>query len=146
MGYFSWETADTCESIPNRRSGRDLIPVKMLDDKGNEWVEYNYEGYGDFGGKDFYELLSEMNGGPSDRHVGIDMEHDKVAELYCKLHEYWSGSIPPEIERLFDGLNTGNKLLEGPKKPKIVTLDCKLGWAELPNNKRCFYQGFFYYD
>ena len=34
----------------------------MTDDKGNEWIEDNYDGYGVFGGKDFYELMAEMNG------------------------------------------------------------------------------------
>lgn len=47
--------------------------VYMLDDKGNVWKEDNYDGYGVFGGKDFYELLSEMNDGPSDRQHGIDL-------------------------------------------------------------------------
>ena len=36
--------------------------VVMCDDKGNKYVEECYEGYGVFGGKDFYELVAEMNG------------------------------------------------------------------------------------
>ena len=32
----------------------------MLDNKGNVWTEDNYEGYGVFGGKDYYELLAEL--------------------------------------------------------------------------------------
>jgi hypothetical protein len=48
----------------------------MLDDKGNVWKEENYEGYGEFGGKDYYELLSEMNGGIGDRSEGIKMAFD----------------------------------------------------------------------
>ena len=35
----------------------------MTDDKGNRWEESNYDGYGVFGGKDYYALLDEMNGG-----------------------------------------------------------------------------------
>ena len=34
----------------------------MSDNKGNKYVEHCYEGYGVFGGKDFYVLLAEMNG------------------------------------------------------------------------------------
>jgi hypothetical protein len=34
----------------------------MVDDKGNVYHEDDYEGYGVFGGKDYYELLAEMNG------------------------------------------------------------------------------------
>jgi hypothetical protein len=33
----------------------------MVDHLGNQWIEDSYEGYGEFGGKDFYELLAEMN-------------------------------------------------------------------------------------
>jgi len=34
----------------------------MFDDKGNRWEEKKYDGYGVFGGKDFYDLVAEMNG------------------------------------------------------------------------------------
>ena len=61
MGFFSFFTQDTHESIPNTFSNRPTFPVTMADDKGNTWVENDYEGYGVFGGKDYYELLDEMN-------------------------------------------------------------------------------------
>jgi len=47
----------------------------MFDDKGNKWREDNYAGYGEFGGKDYYELLAEMNGLDSDRQFGIDLAY-----------------------------------------------------------------------
>lgn len=62
MGFFSWITQDTNRSICNTYSGFGLFNVIMMDNKGNKWVEDNYEGYGVFGGKDYYELLAEMNG------------------------------------------------------------------------------------
>ena len=34
----------------------------MVDHLGNQWAEDSYNGYGEFGGKDFYELVAEMNG------------------------------------------------------------------------------------
>lgn len=34
----------------------------MTDNKGNKYVEDCYDGYGNFGGKDYYVLLAEMNG------------------------------------------------------------------------------------
>jgi len=34
----------------------------MHDHTGHTWKEENYRGYGVFGGKDFFELLAEMNG------------------------------------------------------------------------------------
>ena len=73
MGFFSWFTQDTDKSIANKFSPRPTFPVDMVDDKGNVWHEPNYEGYGVFGGKDYFELLSEMNGGSSDRSEGITM-------------------------------------------------------------------------
>jgi len=44
----------------------------MIDNKGNRWEENEYEGYGDFGGKDFYELVAEMNGKQT-REEGLDL-------------------------------------------------------------------------
>lgn len=71
MGFFSWRTQDSHRSIPNmHQSGRGTFKVVMHDNKGNKWTEDNYDGYGVFGGKDYYELLAEMNGGTS-REDGI---------------------------------------------------------------------------
>tara|TARA_R110000824_G_scaffold1474_1_gene7375 strand:+ start:775 stop:1107 length:333 start_codon:yes stop_codon:yes gene_type:complete len=76
MGFFSFETQDTDESIPNIYCGRETFTVFMRDDQGNIWEESNYDGYGDFGGKDFYELLAEMNG-LNGRGSGINLAFDK---------------------------------------------------------------------
>lgn len=73
MGFFSWKAQDTGASISNSSSSRGTFPVTMTDDKGNKWHENDYEGYGVFGGKDFYELLAEMNGLPPVRDKGIDL-------------------------------------------------------------------------
>jgi len=62
MGYFSWITQDTNRSIANCNSSRKPFSVTMTDDKGNKWEENHYEGYGIFGGKDYYQLVAEMNG------------------------------------------------------------------------------------
>ena len=62
MGFFSWKTMDTHRSIPNRHSNRKTFSVTMTDNLGHRWTENNYDGYGVFGGKDFYVLLAEMNG------------------------------------------------------------------------------------
>jgi len=75
MGFFSWKTQDTDKSIANASSCRETFTVYMKDDKGNSWREDSYAGYGDFQGKDFYELLAEMNGLGSDRKAGIDAAH-----------------------------------------------------------------------
>lgn len=72
MGFFSWKTMDTNRSIPNRYSNRKTFPVTMTDNRGNSWTENDYEGYGVFGGKDYFELLAEMNG-LTTRDEGIDL-------------------------------------------------------------------------
>ena len=68
MGQFSWFTQDTNHRIVNGQE----FKVIMTDDKGNQYIETCYEGYGVFGGKD-YELLAEMNGLGSDRSAGIEL-------------------------------------------------------------------------
>ena len=67
MGFFSWKTMDTDESIANQYSNRETFRVQMIDNKSTVWTEDNYDGYGRFGGKDYYELLAEMNGFTSDK-------------------------------------------------------------------------------
>lgn len=80
MGFFSWITQDTNRSICNKHQEvKPTFTVYMVDDKGNIWKEWDYDGYGVFGGKDYYVLLAEMNGIPQDRpeslmrNWGIDM-------------------------------------------------------------------------
>lgn len=69
MGQFSWYTQDTNHRIVNGEKYK----VIMTDDKGNQYVEECYQGYGIFGGKDYFELLAEMNGLESDRGAGIEL-------------------------------------------------------------------------
>jgi hypothetical protein len=76
----------------------------MHDDKGNRWREDEYEGYGEFGGKDYYELLSEMNGGPADREHGIDIafsgrEDIKYPNLVESYHWKWVDKKPKDCPR-----------------------------------------------
>jgi len=76
-GQFSWITQDTGQQIGSEDENR--IPVYMFDNKGNYYYENRYDGYGDFGGKDYYELLAQMNGyAKGDRMDGIDMAFGKM--------------------------------------------------------------------
>jgi hypothetical protein len=64
MGFFSWKTADTDESIPNSSSSRFRKgrPVYLLQPFGKPPLQEDcYEGYGVFGGKDALEWLAENN-------------------------------------------------------------------------------------
>jgi hypothetical protein len=87
MGFFSFITQDTDKSIFNYHTELDF-PVQMTDNKGERWIEGSYSGYGIFGGKDFYQLLAEMNGKIT-REEGIKMYFSENLEniLYPNLTE-----------------------------------------------------------
>ena len=75
-GQFSWMAQDTGNQIGSEKEN--TINVTMFDDKGNKWEEKKYDGYGEFGGMDYYELLAQMNGiENADRGDGIDIKFGK---------------------------------------------------------------------
>ena len=83
-GQFSWFTQDTNQQIGSE--DENTLPfVYMHDNKGNKWLEKRYEGYGVFGGKDYYELLDQMNGGSGDRSEGIRLAFDDAAVTAGKV-------------------------------------------------------------
>ena len=97
MGQFSWITQDTNEAIRESFSCRNksLTTAYMHDNKGNIWKETEYEGYGVFGGKDYYQLVAEMNNLPvngdvdHDRNLGIELAFDtKHSCIYPNLTRY----------------------------------------------------------
>jgi len=96
MGFFSWIAMDTGRSIRNRHvEGYSSQVVYMRDQKGNVWKEDDYDGYGVFGGKDFYQLLAEMNEVEgltgdvnNDRQLGIDLAFSKEAHISPTLNEH----------------------------------------------------------
>ena len=59
-GQFSWMTQDSGQQIGSEKEN--TIEVWMYDNKGNQYYEKKYDGYGEFGGMDYYELLARMNG------------------------------------------------------------------------------------
>jgi len=74
MGLFSWMTSDTNESISvadnpdyeescrrHQERRHPAFTVAMKDNHGNTWIEKAYAGYGEFGGKDYFEVVAEMN-------------------------------------------------------------------------------------
>lgn len=115
MGFFSWIKSDDGESIRNRYTEDGPTPVKMLDDKGGCWLELNYEGYGDFGGMDYYALVDIMNGGTGDRMRGIRL---------CDPNRH--DPAPPNI-----------------KTPRLVSPGCDKTWEEIEPSKMCPDQGYF---
>jgi hypothetical protein len=62
MGFFSWTTADTKESIPNIYSNREVRTVYLLQpNRQQPLMESEYQGYGVFSGVDAYIWLGRMN-------------------------------------------------------------------------------------
>ena len=126
MGFFSWNTMDTDKSIANEHSNRKTFRVQMMDNKGNVWTEDNYEGYGRFGGKDYYELLAEMNGFTS----------DKTGDEYTD--EARGFGIDIAFKDNGSGVGT-----EGVYYPNLV--EQANGWVyEMSGPDSCDYQGYFY--
>ena len=77
-GQFSWMTQDTGQQIGSQEGN--TIPVYMFDNTGKYWFEPSYDGYGEFGGMDYYELLDRMNGGRGDRNEGVRKAFDPTLE------------------------------------------------------------------
>lgn len=93
MGFFSWNTADTNESIPNKHSDRDVKPVYLLQPNGKPAIkEACYDGYGRFGGVDVYAWLAEANFGDAtlvNAAISADCGHyfSDSANIYlCGMH------------------------------------------------------------
>ena len=161
MGFFSWKTIDTDRSICNFYSGKDVFPVTMTDNKGNRYHETCYEGYGVFGGKDYYELLAEMNGYENDdpeakRLHGINLAFGRhyIENKTTKERFYAGGEdfFNWEHDIVFKGksanqlLDTG-KWISGVSKEKVLhpnlTEDPNWQWDDVEPDQ-CEYQGFFY--
>ena len=75
-GQFSWMTHDTGDQIGSEK--QNTIDVYMYDNEGNKWKETRYDGYGNFGGMDYYDLVATMNGYDADRQKGIDLAFGKL--------------------------------------------------------------------
>ena len=126
MGFFSWHTCDTDRTIANQHSGKQTFTVHMITPDGRVFTESNYDGYGVFGEKDFYELLAELNGLGPNRDAGIDLSFDGNPS-----GDDTQGVIYP---KLVEDLNSENK-------ENVIEQ-----YNSLPNPKSCRAQGFFYDD
>lgn len=133
MGFFSWKTQDTDRSIANNYSTRKTFTVVMIDNKGNKWFEQSYEGYGIFGGKDYYELLAEMNG---------VVQRDKV-ELQGEDYTFYMRG--QGIDLAFSKGNGSGVGTEGVYYPNLI--EQADGWVyEMAGPDTCESQGYFYED
>lgn len=119
MGFFSWRTGDTDESIPNTYSSRATFTVYLILPDNTKYEETAYEGYGVFGGKDIFEVIAKLNGKKT-RDEGIDIAYKDPAEGdFLKASQL--GYAMPKLARSKD-----------------------VNYDNLPYPKNCEYQGYFY--
>lgn len=119
MGFFSWKTSDTKRSITNNSSGIGTFKVTMILPDNSRVTEDDYEGYGIFGGKDFYAEVAKFN----------------RPEECC-------GEI--EVDRSLGIEIAFGEIRTKPKLPKFVENDRGQKWEDLPNSEDCEFQGYFY--
>lgn len=74
MGQFSWISKNNDEQIRCEAHNGQEVWMVYKDQSGHVQVahETEYEGYGEFGGVDYYEAVALMNGGYG-RITGIDI-------------------------------------------------------------------------
>lgn len=90
MGQFSWITQDTRQPIyidGYQKSGYEQCTYYMWDNNGNFWKESCYEGYGMFGGKDYFVLLAEMNRVYGDNVTEEQKREDGIAIEFSFNHD-----------------------------------------------------------
>lgn len=86
MGMFSWHTSDSRRSICNRFSSKKTFTVYMKY-KDIIYKEDNYEGYGVFGNKDYWDFVAEINGLPVDRSAIIEAYYDNKIKNFPNFVE-----------------------------------------------------------
>jgi len=176
MGFSSYKTSDTGESIANSYSSRPTFTVHMITEDGQVFTENDYQGYQEFGGKDTHVLIGELNGitGKNNEEVRLkvlDLIFETVItngeRSYSTKQDFSNWETPLEQE---EG-KTPNQLVKegwkqeypygygnftacakaGLKMPKFVeTLPSKKNWKQewdkLPYPENCEAQGYFYDD
>lgn len=98
MGQFSWKAQDTKRPIYNDNDEYfEEQTVYMVDPRdGTVYKEDAYEGYGIFGGRDFYELLAEMNGLVPVRKDWKNLTKDEIDDRRMEGIHLWFASIEPD--------------------------------------------------
>ena len=96
MGLFSFYTADTNKPISCKMPK--LITMVYKNEKGQilSVTESFYNGYGDFGGLDIYEILGKMNG-VTDTTPLTDETFEKYGIPYTDTVFVWRNDIVRDI-------------------------------------------------
>lgn len=119
MGFFSWKTSDTNRSITNVYSSRGTFEVTMLMPNGDKFTEDAYEGYGIFGGVDFYDAVYELNKDNPKFAKEMSDEREKRSIGITLAYNYKKVILPRFVE------------------------DKSLNWEDVKDSKNCENQGYF---
>lgn len=129
MGFFSWETSDTKQSVANNcQSKKECKVVYLLQPGGKDSIEEeSYSGYGIFGGVDAYAWIARMN---------MPQKYTAPPEqLTCTDEERLAGI------RMEDQHFKGDIVLEYPLK---LSFNKNAVYEKLPAAHHCKHQGYFY--
>jgi len=89
MGQFSWLDCVTEEQIIDDKV-RDvyvLVPKEFRDKYGERIKETCYDGYGNFGGFDIYDLVADWNREYLSKHPEYEFEYAKKRAVYVKEYQ-----------------------------------------------------------
>jgi hypothetical protein len=108
----------------------------MITRDGQVFTESNYDGYGIFGGKDFYELLAEIN-------PGIRKTSDAGIDLSSKDNPSGDYNGKFEMPKLVQHISITRKIY--PDMPNEEYTEKFQKWFDsLDYPETCEHQGYFY--
>lgn len=136
MGFFSWRTSDTKRSICNVHSVRKTFTVHMVTENRRIYTEEAYQGYGEFGGKDVYVLIGELNGCPHTEEE--DIRNWTFPFLYEPDYHTFAQLAKQKINvpKFVETLPVGYK--------KMSNHQWREWWKSLSYPRDCRAQGYFY--
>ena len=134
MGQFSWISQDTDEQIFNDAPAGTQI-VHMVDPRdGTDYVETDYDGYGRFGGLDFYCLIVDIN---KDfilkQYANTNYLNDDNKEILNKPLKEWTKDDQDEIRHI--GISLWFKYFEPDLDPQLYGYDMSRISAEEKRKK-----------
>lgn len=171
MGCFSFTTADTNKSISIRYSTSGTFPVAVLVPEefgGGQITECSYEGHGDFGGHDVFELLATWNKKylsldnaekPERENFGEGEQEQKYYERelcgynnFCEfISDYKNGMSRQKLSKKYGddwkrdlgiAIWDDDKMRAGLKYPLKIVEDLSLTYEEVDGvSNDCPYQG-----
>lgn len=132
MGFFSWRTADTLETIWNKSSFKGAYPIKIFWLDGTVSNCHFYEGYGAFEGIDIQAHIAFHH----EFCAPSATESQAIAAFYVKSNEVCENlGVPFQSFTPFEAA--------GYQTPRLVSLDFDGDPWDLPPNVDDMDQGFF---